>query len=313
MKFTIGIPAYKAKFLKDCIDSILGQNYSDFELIIVNDASPENIDEIVANYNDTRLTYYKNDKNFGAINVVDNWNKCLSFAQGEYFILMGDDDLLDPNYLKEFDLLISNYPLCNIFHCRTLIINEKSEPIELTDPRPDFETVYDSILERMKGSRLFFISDYVYRTSTLKSNGGFYKLPLAWASDDISSFIASKEHGIANTNKPLFKYRRNNQTISTTGNTNFKMDAILAEEQWLNEFVQKVPDNVVDVILLETIKKEIKKFIQKKKIRTIYSANDISFYKWFGQKSKYGISIEEILYAFLLSIKEKRKKQYNEA
>ena len=39
IKFSIGIPAYKAKFLKECIDSILAQTYPDFELIIVNDVS----------------------------------------------------------------------------------------------------------------------------------------------------------------------------------------------------------------------------------------------------------------------------------
>lgn len=110
MKFSIGIPAFKSRFLKENIDNILKQTFSDFELIIVNDASPEDIDSIVNGYNDKRIRYYKNETNFGAVNVVDNWNKCLSLAKGEFFLLMGDDDKLMPNCLEEYDKLIKNIP-----------------------------------------------------------------------------------------------------------------------------------------------------------------------------------------------------------
>ena len=64
MKYTIAIPAYKSEFLKDCIQSILVQTFEDFELIIVNDASPENIDEVVHSFSDHRIRYYKNEENF---------------------------------------------------------------------------------------------------------------------------------------------------------------------------------------------------------------------------------------------------------
>ena len=314
MKFTIGIPAYKSLFLKECIDSILAQTYADFELIIINDASPENIDEIVHSYNDHRISYYKNEKNFGAVNVVDNWNKCLSNANGDYFVLMGDDDKMKAEYLQEFSDLIEKYPNCGVYHCRAVIIDENSNPIQLTGPRPEFESVYDSILERMKGNRLFFISDYVYNTNRLKKDGGFYKLPLAWASDDISAFIAAKEHGIAHTNVPVFLYRRNAQTISTTGNIYLKMDAILGEEKWFKEFLKTDAEHPIDQIIKENIQAELKLFIQKKKIRTIYadvSANIfMSFFKWLKVRKQYQLSVSELVYATLLRIKESKKLKY---
>ena len=50
IRFSIAIPAYKSYYLKECIDSILVQSYEDFELIIVNDASPEDLDSIVSLY-----------------------------------------------------------------------------------------------------------------------------------------------------------------------------------------------------------------------------------------------------------------------
>ena len=55
MKYSILIPAYKETFLKECIDSILNQTYSDFEIIIVNDNSPYKLDDIIHTYNDSRI------------------------------------------------------------------------------------------------------------------------------------------------------------------------------------------------------------------------------------------------------------------
>ena len=61
VKYSFVLPAYKANYLRESIDSILGQTYTDFELIIVNDASPEDVDSIVNSYNDKRIQYYKNE------------------------------------------------------------------------------------------------------------------------------------------------------------------------------------------------------------------------------------------------------------
>ena len=68
--FSITIPAYKRAFLQECIQSVLTQTYADFELVIVNDHSPEDLDEIVNGFHDERIRYYKNEMGFGAEHVV---------------------------------------------------------------------------------------------------------------------------------------------------------------------------------------------------------------------------------------------------
>ena len=110
MKFSITIPAFKVKFLKECISSVLSQSYNDYEIIIVNDNSPEDIDTIVKSFDSPRIRYYKNKIGFGAEHVVDNWNKCLEYAQGDFIICMGDDDRLKTNCLANFVTLIKKYP-----------------------------------------------------------------------------------------------------------------------------------------------------------------------------------------------------------
>lgn len=125
IKFSVTVPAYKAQFLAECIDSILAQTYKNFELIIVNDASPQDFDSIVSKYDDPRSRYYKNEVGFGAEHVVGNWNKCLEYAKGDYVICMGDDDKLKPCCLEEYAKLINIYPDLNVFHALTEMIDEK--------------------------------------------------------------------------------------------------------------------------------------------------------------------------------------------
>ena len=75
--FSVLIPAYKRKFLCDAISSCLIQTYKNFEIIIVDDASPEDLKSVVDQFHDSRIKYYRNEKNCGAINVVDNWNSMI--------------------------------------------------------------------------------------------------------------------------------------------------------------------------------------------------------------------------------------------
>lgn len=81
MKFSITIPAFKAKFLKECIDSVLSQTYKNFEVIIVNDASPEDLTSIVNQYDDPRIRYFINEKIVGRsmslITGISVWNTLL--------------------------------------------------------------------------------------------------------------------------------------------------------------------------------------------------------------------------------------------
>src|SRR5690606_1152380 len=153
IKYSICIPAYKSRYLKDCIQSILQQSLDNFELIVLNDCSPEPIEEIVSEFQDSRINYYKNDINVGALNLVDNWNKCLSLAVGEFVVIMGDDDLLDRDFLKEFSHIISEYPDLDVYHCRSKIINDEGETLMLTPSCPSYESVYDSIWHRLQQFR----------------------------------------------------------------------------------------------------------------------------------------------------------------
>ena len=97
MKISVTIPAYKGKFLEEAIISVINQSWQEWELIIVDDCSPEDLASIVKPYlSDRRIRYYRNEKNCGVYDVVDNWNICLGYCTGDYVLCMGDDDRLLP-------------------------------------------------------------------------------------------------------------------------------------------------------------------------------------------------------------------------
>ena len=302
--FSVLIPAYKAKFLKECIDSVLEQTYENFELIILNDASPENIDAIVRSYSDPRIRYYKNQMNVGSVDVVDNWNFCLNTSRGEYAICMGDDDKLLPNCLSEYERLIKKFPDIGLLHGWTEIINDDSEILELTTHRCEFESAVSLAWHRWHAYALQFIGDFCFNTKYLKKEGGFYKLPLAWGSDDISAIIAAMKNGVANTQEIVFQYRRNQLTISSNGSVEQKLYAINGEERWYDWFLNQPFDNENDALYLDQMRKE--KCVRFEKKRGLNLLDDIHscrfrILNWAWNRRKYGLSLKSIVFALCKS------------
>ena len=306
MRFSILIPAYKATYLKECLDSVLLQTFSDYEIIIVNDASPENIDEIVKNYDDKRIKYYVNDINIGAEKVVDNWNRCLQYSSGDYVICMGDDDRLLPNCLEEYEKILSQYPNIGLLHGWTEIIDERSNVVELTTHRCQYETAISLLWHRMHAYQTQYIGDFCYNSSLLKGDGGFYNLPLAWGSDDISAIIAAGHNGVANTQKVVFQYRRNSQTISKTGNLILKMHAVLLKEEWLNNYLRQSCNNQLDELYLNQLRIEMPSIINKEKSVLIsYDLKNNSILRiayWFRERRRFALSTKTLIRGLIKSL-----------
>lgn len=101
---SILFPVYgTADYLREAMDSILNQTFSDFELIVLNDCSPDNAEEILDTYTDSRIIRYHGDYNQGLSNVL---NVGISMARGKYIARMDSDDISHPERLQiQFDYL----------------------------------------------------------------------------------------------------------------------------------------------------------------------------------------------------------------
>lgn len=95
---SILMPVYNtAPYLCEAMDSILSQTFTDFELIVLDDCSPDNAEEILDTYDDPRIVRYKGEKNIGLSNVL---NIGLEMARGKYIARMDSDDISLPNRLQ---------------------------------------------------------------------------------------------------------------------------------------------------------------------------------------------------------------------
>lgn len=92
---SIIIPVYNTEqYLKRCLDSVVNQTFKDIEIIIVNDCSPKNCDEIVKEYNDERIVYIKHDFNNGTL--ASRKTGTIN-ANGKYITYLDSDDELNIN------------------------------------------------------------------------------------------------------------------------------------------------------------------------------------------------------------------------
>lgn len=107
-KISVLMPVYntKAAYLKESIESILNQTFSDFEFIIINDGSENNAEEVILSYTDKRIRYIKNKENIGLIKTL---NKGLRESKGEYIARMDSDDIALPErFIKQVEFMNEN-------------------------------------------------------------------------------------------------------------------------------------------------------------------------------------------------------------
>jgi glycosyltransferase involved in cell wall biosynthesis len=128
-RVSIGLPVFNGeKYLKEALDSILAQTYSDFELVISDNASTDHTQQICRTYiaKDSRIRYYRNKKDMG---VSWNHNRVFELSSGEYFKWAAYDDVLAPDFLSRCVSILDQDLSIVLCHCKTGCINEQGDLI----------------------------------------------------------------------------------------------------------------------------------------------------------------------------------------
>jgi glycosyltransferase involved in cell wall biosynthesis len=110
------VPCYKlAHLLPECINSILSQSYREFEILIMDDHSPDATPEVAASFKDPRVRHIRNDPNLGHLR---NYNKGIELSRGRYVWLISADDYLGNRYvLERFVALLDENPRVGYTFC----------------------------------------------------------------------------------------------------------------------------------------------------------------------------------------------------
>lgn len=237
--FSFIMPAYKTLYLSKAIESILNQTYTSFELVIINDASPENLKAIVQRYNDARIIYLENEQNIGGKDLVSNWNHCIKYAKYNHIILATDDDEFCTQFLSESVKLIEKYPNVNIIRSGVEKINEEGKTLDLEFPLKEYMTSKEFTLYYAKGGLISCISNYIFKKDALENNGGFISLPKAHFSDD-ATVIALSANGIACIPLNQMKFRVSTINLSNSSDLKTIKDQIKATELFMIMFLEHI-------------------------------------------------------------------------
>jgi glycosyltransferase involved in cell wall biosynthesis len=136
-EISVLMPTYNyASYLPEAIESVLAQDFRDFELLIVDDCSSDDTAGVVKPFcgRDARVQFAVNPSNLG---MVNNWKKCLEQSRGQYIkFLFGDDKLSDPRALGKMIALLRANPAATLAASARNILDEKSNVIDIVRPLP---------------------------------------------------------------------------------------------------------------------------------------------------------------------------------
>ncbi len=122
-----------SNFIAESIQSVIDQTYENWELIIVDDCSTDNTDDVVAKFTDKRIRYFKNEKNSGA---ALSRNRALREARGEWIAFLDSDDLWNPDKL-EHQISFMNEHGYTLSYTEYEKIDEESKPLQIYVSGPE--------------------------------------------------------------------------------------------------------------------------------------------------------------------------------
>lgn len=235
------------RYVRESVESILNQTFTDFEFIIIDDGSEDSTWDILTEYadQDQRLRLFKNTKNIG---LTRSLNKGLQVAQGEYIARQDSDDISLPERLEKQNRFLENKLEYVVVGSWGIAINEKETTIGVIQPEHGFETILCNMLF---GNRLIH-SSTVYRKNWINKIGRYNESFSATQDYDLWLRVIAHEGKIDNIPEFLIQYRIHNQNISISQNTMQETFACQAIQNAL-EHILSLRLNLSDIKLLRDV------------------------------------------------------------
>jgi hypothetical protein len=218
-KVTVLMPVYNGnRYLRDSIESVLNQEFTDFELLIIDDCSRDDSVVIVQSYQDQRVRFLQNAVNLGQTRTL---NKGLELAKGDYIARQDQDDISLPKRLKVQVEFLDNHRHIGVVSSATTFIDVAGKSRFMLDiPCTDVE-----IRWRLLTRNVFAHPAVMMRRDQLLQGGFSYDPRFRYAQDyDLWARLIKETSG-ANIPFPLVKYRVHSNSASRQ-----YLDAMLIEQ-----------------------------------------------------------------------------------
>lgn len=276
IKLAIIIPAYKRNFLENALLSISNQSDKRFRVYVGDDASPENIEEIVSKFkNSFDVNYQRFETNLGKNNLVGQWARCVDLIGDEEWIwLFSDDDVADENCVKLFyNALNETNNVYDVYRFNTKIINNKGCVTCNTPLSPQIESAYELSVNILNLKRGTSMPDHIWKRKAYIEYGGFVSSPFAQASDWASSVKFAQKTGIYSIDKAFVYWRNDGYNISSNV-MEYRTEKILAHINSLSVIWNLISQKHLQKQKLDKLEEAIK-FNIKHIIRFHYQGVDL--------------------------------------
>jgi len=182
-KVSVCIPSYNhARYIGSSIKSVLAQTFKDWEMIIVDNCSTDNTEEVLKTFADPRIHFHKNETNIGA---ARNWSRSASLARGEYVAVLQSDDQYLPGMLERSITMLDTHPRVGFVHSSFHRMDSDGNFIDMQQ-----RWEHDQVIDGLNALRLLTKDCYitpstvVMRRSLFKDLGGFdvrYQYSIDWS------------------------------------------------------------------------------------------------------------------------------------
>jgi glycosyltransferase involved in cell wall biosynthesis len=226
------VPCYKlAHLLPECVNSILGQTFQDFEILIMDDNSPDNTAEVAASFSDPRVKHVRNDPNLGHLR---NYNRGIELSRGKYIWLISADDYLrKPYVLQRYVEVFELNPRVGYAFCTGFGVCDGKETTILGrySQRRDRDRIFDGhrLLNRLLQSNFVLTPSGCVRRECYEQLS-LFDLGMPWCGDWYLWCLFALHYQVAYFAEPMVCYRQNHDLSMTTKLTAEKLDACAAEE-----------------------------------------------------------------------------------
>lgn len=165
-KVSILIPTYnQPQFVKECIESILSQTYTDYEIIVTDDSTNTETEDMIRS-NGYPVVYVKNKTSLGS---PKNWNKALEYATGDYIkFLHHDDSFSEKDSLECFVKALDENPDTDFAFSESIHVNDKKEVTAVYSPAKSINWLKKSFYNLFFANRIGAPSITIYRKNSLK-------------------------------------------------------------------------------------------------------------------------------------------------
>lgn len=252
-RLAIIIPYYKIDFFEETLKSVVNQTQTNFTLYIGNDASPDDPLPLIEKYfKNSDYHYFEYKDNIGGKNLALQWERILENVQEEWVQILGDDDCIAPDFVKEFYKILPVVEQNNItlIKCGQQWIDENNKLLESHIYNFDKTKASEIFIKKYNNEIRSSLSENIYKTQFIKTNK-FVKLPLAWGTDDLSLLDFSKNGYIQYIAKHLVSVRISTESISGSGQyEKLKKSAIhQLQEKIICQFSNKLPDDFIQKVI----------------------------------------------------------------